>query len=84
MFLSLRRYSPGLWTAVLYGGGSIKPQLEQLAHAPDVVIATPGRLLTCHRAGLLDLSHVRTVVLDEVGLRCKLTHGLKAHPVFKL
>ena len=59
-------FSTGLRVALLHGGQSVKPQLEQLAHAPDIVVSTPGRLLTCARdEPYLDLTRVRALVLDE-------------------
>ena len=59
-------FSTGLRVALLHGGQSVKPQLEQLAHAPHVVVSTPGRLLTCAKdEPYLDLTRVRTLVLDE-------------------
>ena len=59
-------FSTGLRVALLHGGQSVKPQLEQLAHAPDIVVSTPGRLLTCAKdEPYLDLTRVRALVLDE-------------------
>ena len=59
-------FKTGLKVATLHGGQSVKPQLEQLAQGPDVVVATPGRLLTCAKdEPYLDMSNVRTLVVDE-------------------
>ena len=59
-------FSTGLRVALLHGGQSVKPQLERLAHEPDIVVSTPGRLLTCARdEPYLDLTRVRALVLDE-------------------
>ena len=59
-------FATGLKVATLHGGQSVKPQLEQLAQGPDVVVATPGRLLTCAKdEPYLDMSRVRTLVVDE-------------------
>ncbi|HVF40084.1 MAG TPA: DEAD/DEAH box helicase [Gemmatimonadaceae bacterium] len=49
----------------IYGGQSIHQQLTVLKRGVDVVVATPGRALDHIRRKTLDLSHVRTVVLDE-------------------
>lgn len=56
-----------LWCACAYGGSSIKPQLEELAFAPEIIVATPGRLLSMVRedARYVDLSGVQTLVMDE-------------------
>ena len=59
-------FATGLKVTTLHGGQSVKPQLEQLAQGPDVVVATPGRLLTCAKdEPYLDMSRVRTLVVDE-------------------
>jgi ATP-dependent RNA helicase DDX54/DBP10 len=34
-----------LRTAVLVGGDSLEVQFEELANNPDIIVATPGRLL---------------------------------------
>ncbi len=49
----------------IYGGQSIQQQLTVLRRGVDVVVATPGRALDHIRRKTLDLSSVRTVVLDE-------------------
>lgn len=57
------RYKP-LKVVAIFGGVSINPQIEQLRTA-DVVIGTPGRILDHIGRGILDLSMVTTLVLDE-------------------
>ena len=42
------------------------PQKEALSRGTDVVIGTPGRVLSHVQAGTLDLSACQTVVIDEV------------------
>ena len=49
----------------VYGGRAIEPQINTLKAGVDVVVGTPGRLLDLSRQGHLDLSQVRTLVLDE-------------------
>lgn len=49
----------------LYGGRAYEPQIEALRRPVDVVVGTPGRLLDMARQHHLDLSAVRTLVLDE-------------------
>ena len=40
--------------------------MEELAQGPDIVVSTPGRLLTCaNDEPYLDLSGVTTLVIDE-------------------
>ena len=50
---------------VAIGGVSINPQLLALRGGADVVIATPGRLLDLVDHNALQLSSLRTLVLDE-------------------
>src|SRR5262249_29178285 len=51
--------------AVLYGGVSQRPQEMALRDAPDLVVATPGRLLDLMHQGVVDLAGVAHFVLDE-------------------
>lgn len=50
---------------VAIGGVSINPQLLALRSGADVVIATPGRLLDLVDHDAVQLSSLRTLVLDE-------------------
>lgn len=52
----------------LYGGMSIKPQIEQLNKGADVIIGTPGRLLDLYKQKHLDLDSLHYLVLDEADL----------------
>ena len=49
----------------VYGGVAYEPQLESLESGVDIVIGTPGRLLDLANRKALDLSHVKSLVLDE-------------------
>lgn len=49
----------------VYGGQPYAPQINQLKRGVDVVVGTPGRLLDLLKRGVLDLSKLRTLVLDE-------------------
>jgi superfamily II DNA/RNA helicase len=49
----------------VYGGRAYEPQIEALNHGVDVVVGTPGRMIDMLKQRHLDLSRVRTVVLDE-------------------
>jgi ATP-dependent RNA helicase RhlE len=52
--------------ALLYGGVKYGKQLEQLGNKPDIVVATPGRLLDHLGQGNLNLSKIEVLILDEV------------------
>jgi superfamily II DNA/RNA helicase len=49
----------------VYGGVAYEPQLDALKRGVDVVVGTPGRLLDLANRGVLDLSHIKVLVLDE-------------------
>lgn len=49
----------------IYGGQAYKRQIQRINQGVDIVVGTPGRLLDLIRQNKLDLSHVRTVILDE-------------------
>ena len=49
----------------IYGGSSYGKQIGALKRGVDVVVGTPGRLLDLMRKKSLDLSGIRTLVLDE-------------------
>lgn len=49
----------------LFGGVEQEAQIKKLDKGVDVLIATPGRMFDLISQGHLDLSHVRTLILDE-------------------
>ncbi|MEJ5224124.1 MAG: DEAD/DEAH box helicase [Anaerolineales bacterium] len=49
----------------IYGGASYSRQMARLHKGVDVVVGTPGRVLDLLNQKVLDLSEIRTVVLDE-------------------
>ncbi|MGC5167166.1 DEAD/DEAH box helicase [Luteimicrobium sp. DT211] len=51
--------------AQIYGGRAYEPQIAQLTAGVEVVVGTPGRLIDLANQHHLDLSHAKTVVLDE-------------------
>jgi ATP-dependent RNA helicase RhlE len=55
----------GVHTALLVGGTPIRPQITALKRYPDVVVATPGRLLDHLENRTIDLRCVAMLVLDE-------------------
>jgi len=58
-------YKP-LNVLLLHGGVGYGHQIEALESKPDIIIATPGRLLDHMEKGNLDLSEIKFLVLDEV------------------
>ena len=55
----------GLKLALIYGGEGYQAQTEQLEAGADVVIGTTGRIIDYYKQGLIDLSKIESVVLDE-------------------
>jgi ATP-dependent RNA helicase DeaD len=55
----------GVRVLPIYGGQSMQQQLRSIKRGVDVVVATPGRVLDHIRRSSIDLSSVKTVVLDE-------------------
>jgi ATP-dependent RNA helicase DeaD len=49
----------------LYGGADFREQLLHLRRGVQVVVGTPGRVMDHIRQGTLDLSALKTLVLDE-------------------
>lgn len=64
---SLKRYGRylSLKTAAILGGVSISAQKRALQNVPDILVATPGRLLDLLGQGALRLDRVEMFVLDE-------------------
>ena len=62
---SLLTYYKGIRVAVLYGGAGIVGQAKQLEKNPQIVVATPGRLMDHYNRKNLRFDKIQTVVLDE-------------------
>ncbi|MEA3439737.1 MAG: DEAD/DEAH box helicase [Chloroflexota bacterium] len=55
----------GVSVLAVYGGQPYSRQIRRLKKGVDIVVGTPGRLLDLIKKGVLDLSKVQTVILDE-------------------
>ena len=62
---SLLTYYQGIRVAVLYGGAGIGGQIKALEKKPQIVVATPGRLMDHYNHKTIRLDKIQTVVLDE-------------------
>ena len=61
----LLTFYQGIRVAVLYGGAGIGGQIQQLQKKPQLVVATPGRLMDHYNRKTIRLDKIQTVVLDE-------------------
>ncbi|MBR4291753.1 MAG: DEAD/DEAH box helicase [Oscillospiraceae bacterium] len=61
----LLTYYKGIRVAVLYGGTGIGSQIRALEKKPQIVVATPGRLMDHYNRKTIRLDKIQTVVLDE-------------------
>ncbi len=61
----LLTYYQGIRVAVLYGGAGIVGQAKQLEKKPQIIVATPGRLMDHYNRKNIRLDKIQTVVLDE-------------------
>jgi len=59
------RESAPLDTLCVYGGVPINQQMRVLNYGVDIVVGTPGRIIDLLRRGVLNLSEIQFVVLDE-------------------
>lgn len=55
----------GVRVVTIYGGQRYDIQIRALKNGAQVVVGTPGRILDHIRRGTLDLSALKTIVLDE-------------------
>lgn len=61
----IRKLADGLKTVTLYGGHSVDDETKSLTPVPDIIVATPGRLLDHLNRRRVDLSTTATLVIDE-------------------
>lgn len=59
------KYIKGMKIVPVYGGENIVTQFKQLDVPPQILVATPGRLIDLIERGKVKLSNIRYLVLDE-------------------
>lgn len=64
-FEKLTKYFENISVVSVYGGQNIEKQLNALKRSPQIIVATPGRLMDHLRRGSINLNLTHTVVLDE-------------------
>ena len=55
----------GIKMATIYGGQGMGIQLDALRNKPEVVVATPGRLIDHINRGTVKLNNIKFLALDE-------------------
>lgn len=58
-------HMPGMHIVPVYGGEDIRKQLKELDRTPQIVVATPGRLIDLIERGKIKLQNISYLVLDE-------------------
>ncbi|MGD9559815.1 MAG: DEAD/DEAH box helicase [Oscillospiraceae bacterium] len=61
----LAHFLPDVRIACVYGGEAIQKQFDQLKKGPQIIVATPGRLLDHMQRRTVNLNGVTRVILDE-------------------
>jgi len=59
------KHIQGANIVAVYGGASIRGQVDDLRRGAQIVVATPGRMVDIIQRGSIDLQNIRYVVLDE-------------------
>jgi len=83
------KYTEPVFTEAVYGGEHIEKQLTRLARTTHVLVATPGRLVDLVNRKAIDLSSVKTLVLDEademltLGFKIDIEHILSSMMMVK-
>lgn len=61
----IRKLAYGMKTVTLYGGHAVADETKSLTPVPDIIVATPGRLLDHLNRRRIDLSATTTFIIDE-------------------
>lgn len=86
-FAKYGQYMSGLRSVAVYGGVPIGGQIRELKSNPQVIVATPGRLIDLLERKAINLDNAKYVVLDEademlnMGFREDIDFILKTTPV---
>jgi len=65
VWIGLTRFLPEMRCALLVGGAPMFPQTKALSKKPQLIIATPGRLVDHLNRRTVTLGHLSTLILDE-------------------
>ncbi|MBW1296770.1 DEAD/DEAH box helicase [Aquimarina litoralis] len=59
------KYTDKIYTESVYGGERIEIQISRLKRPTHIIVATPGRLIDLMNRKAVDISKIKTIVLDE-------------------
>lgn len=59
------KYTP-IRTSAVFGGERVQVQVQALARGPEIIVATPGRIMDMVERGHIHHKNVKYIVLDEV------------------
>ena len=85
--LKLTKYKKHVRVVAIYGGQNIERQISALKKKPQIIVATPGRLMDHMKRHTIRLDKLRHVVLDEademldMGFRDDIDRILESVPV---
>lgn len=63
--MKLTKYKRSIRIVPIYGGQNIDRQIIALKRKPQIIVATPGRLMDHMRRHTIKLEHLQNLVLDE-------------------
>ena len=59
------KYIEDISVVAVYGGANIEPQIRALRKDPQIIVATPGRMLDLLKRKAANISGIHTLILDE-------------------
>jgi len=59
------KYTNKIFTEAVYGGEKIERQIARLKRPTHILVATPGRLIDLMERKSIDISKIRTIIMDE-------------------
>ncbi|MBR5102842.1 MAG: DEAD/DEAH box helicase [Muribaculaceae bacterium] len=81
---TMRIVAQGFKVGCVYGGRSVKEEVPSLTPPPQILIATPGRLLDHSRQGIISINDVRILVIDEFDKTLELGFEQDMRQAFRL
>ena len=65
VFNSVKHNEEDFRVLTVYGGADARPQIESARRGIEILVGTPGRLIDLIERGAIDLSKLKSIVLDE-------------------